>query len=528
MVRKLAFLLGVGAVFGSPAVAQEQACNDQVEVDRFRYLRQLSLDLHNRVPTAEQLDALADEDEVSDAQIDAMLEDEAFYSFVRRHHSDLLWPSTEALDIVNAAFSLLLPAQFYYDSGDPQRLFLLYNGIFQRGGLVPCNDEPAEWDEEGNLIFRDYGDGTQREGYVMVRPYWAPDTEVKVCASEASLAPFANNGQPCDSVNGMATGTCGCGPGLQNCASIPVALDVVSALQEQLLRMVEAPIREGRPYTDMLTGKTEELNGPLVHYYRHLAAMAIDPIVLTAPVTLGDFELVDYGDREWKTYPRAHDLHSGLLTSMSFLLRFQTARARANRFHDAFLCEPFIAPPGSLPSPNDACSQEPNLRERCGCNACHSRLEPSAAWWGRFAEAGTMYIDPEIYPTYLARCAECARNPGRQCDFICQRFYVSEVGHPKQAPYAGVLKALEFRGPEEVEHVETGPSGFVAEAVEDGRLQRCVSHKLFTRLFHRAPTPEEQSTLIVELGEAFAASGYDFKALVKTLITHPSYRRMQR
>ncbi len=150
---------------------------------------------------------------------------------------------------------------------------------------MPCKDEPAEWDAEGNLVFEDFPDGTRREGWVMVEPYWAPDTEVKVCALEARLNEVAANGQSCAEFGGLTSGTCGCGPNLEHCASIPVVLDTVASLQEQLLRMVEAPIDEGRSYVDMLLGTKEPVNGRLVHYYRHLAPMAIDPIVLVPPAT---------------------------------------------------------------------------------------------------------------------------------------------------------------------------------------------------------------------------------------------------
>ena len=525
MMRRLATVLAVSLGVCAAAYAQE-ACDDTVDADRHRLLRQLTLDLLGRVPTVEELDALGDQ--VTEADVDRLLDSTEFSTFVRRHHKDLLWPSTEALDIVNAAGGLLLPASFYYDGGDPERLFLLFVGIYERGGLVPCRDEPAEWDDAGNLVFEDYGDGTRREGYVMVEPSWAPETEVKVCALEARINEFANNGQPCSNFNGMATGSCGCGPNLQHCASIPVVLDTVQSLQDQLLRMVEQPIDEGKPYTEMLLGTTEPVNGRLVHYYRYLAPMAVDPIVFVPPVAVEDLPDIPYGDLEWHDVQRAHGKHSGLLTSISFLLRFQTSRARANRFHHAFLCDPFVAPADGLPSPNDECSQNPNLKERCGCDFCHTRLEPAASWWGRFAEAGTMYVDPAIYPPYNSRCAACARNGGQGCDFICQRFYVTQIGHPDLEPFAGVLKSYLFRSDEEVEHVETGPRGFVQQSLDSGALPACVAEKLFTRLYHREPSADEKRTELTRFTTAFIDSDYDFKSLVKTLVMDPAYGRMVR
>ena len=50
--------------------------------------------------------------------------------------------------------------------------------------------------------------------------------------------------------------------------------------------------------------------------------------------------------------------HAGVLTSPAYLLRFQTHRARANRFHVSFLCQPFVAPDGGLPATPGAVTLE--------------------------------------------------------------------------------------------------------------------------------------------------------------------------
>lgn len=528
MVRRLIAVCATWLVLAAPAFAQDEAaCSEAVEVDRFRYLRQLTLDLFGRVPTERELEALVEREAIDESVVDDMLASPEIATLVRRHHSDLLWPSTEALDIINAGSALLLPAQFYEFGGDPERLFLLFTGFYERGGLVPCKDEPAEWDAEGRLVFEDMPDGTRREGFVMVEPYWAPGTEVKVCALEARIEPFSEAGADCTTANGLTSGGCGCGPMLERCASFDAVVRITRSLQEQLLRMVAAPIDEGRPYTDMLLGSTELVDGPLAHYYRHLVRMGTDPIIQVAPVDVAALPDIAFTDLTWHSVERSNDLHSGILTSMSFLLRFQTGRARANRYHAAFLCDPFVAPDAPLPSADDPCSDEPNLRERCGCNYCHSRLEPAAAWWGRFADAGTMFLDPALFPTYLARCADCARDD-RPCDFICERFYVSEIGHDRQAPFAGVLKAYEWRDDNEVSRVESGPRGLVEESIADGRLAACTAEKLFTRLYKRPPTRDEQLRELPRFARAFAEGGYDWKALVRLMVTDPAYRRMVR
>ncbi|MGK0361233.1 MAG: hypothetical protein ACI9U2_003551 [Bradymonadia bacterium] len=527
LMMALCCVVGISVTGLSPAVAQE-ACDDVVEVDRDRYLRQLTLDLWGRVPSMDELRAFSDVEAISEDHVQAMLDDDAgFQQLVRRHHADLLWPSTEGIDIIGGAIALLLPARLYDQFGDGSRLFNVFVGLFTRNGVVPCLDEPAEWDADGALVFFDQPDGTRREGYVMMAPYWAPNIEVKVCAAETRLNETNAAGEACDTATGMGSGECGCGPALRHCADFSTVQTMTQMLQEQQLRMAEAPIFEGRPYTDMLLEKSEEVNGPLVHYYRYLTQMGADPFIQYPPVAADALPDIPYDDVEWQTVARTAPQHAGILTSMSYLLRFQTSRARANQFYNAFLCQPFVAPPDGLPSPNDACSQEPNLRNRCGCQFCHAQLEPSAGHWARFADAGTAWLDPEIFPTYLARCANCARR-GDNCDFICNRFYVSEIGHPDAMPYVGVLKAYQWRDEGEISKVEAGPGALVQRAINDGRIARCASTKLFERLYKRAPTAVERREQIARFAEVFEASNYDFKTLVKAMVMDPAYRRMVR
>jgi hypothetical protein len=213
---------------------------------------------------------------------------------------------------------------------------------------------------------------------------------------------------------------------------------------------------------------------------------------------------------------------------LTFLLRFQTPRARANRFYEAFFCQPFQAPEVSLPSPSDPCSDEPNLRERCGCMMCHYQLEPAAAYWARFADAGALHLNESIFPAFSQKCADCANNPAVPCDFICERFYVTHIGHPKEEPWIGTLKALQWRDEDELARASGGPGQLVAEAVEDGRLPICVMSQLFERFVGRPMSSEEKKTLEPHLLQVFGAAGYDFKALVKAIVTTDAYRRLAR
>ncbi|MEZ4464964.1 MAG: hypothetical protein R3F43_10810 [bacterium] len=152
------------------------------------------------------------------------------------------------------AVALFLPASFYEGTGDGQRLFHIFVGFYERGGLVPCKDEPAEWDADGELVFEDFPDGTRREGWVWVEPYWAPGTQVKVCALEARTNELSAGGRRGHG-RWHVLGYLRLRPGPEHCAASEV-VEMVGALQEQLLRMAEAPILAGRPYPDMLLATT--------------------------------------------------------------------------------------------------------------------------------------------------------------------------------------------------------------------------------------------------------------------------------
>ncbi|HIA02379.1 MAG TPA: hypothetical protein EYN06_04660 [Myxococcales bacterium] len=504
------------------------SCEDIVEVDRFRHLRQLSLDFFERVPTVDELNQLHSRSSVSDEQISTMVNSEEFSHFIRRYHKELLWPQVNIEDFVGPGISLLLPASFFTGVANEERLFIVFVGIYERGGIVPCLNEPAEFDQDGQPILKLQPDGTLREGYVMVKPYWAPGTEIKVCALEARLKAVANNGESCDSAGGMTTGTCGCGIGLRHCMGIVAAQTVQYSLQEQLLRMVEGPIAEGRSYFDILTEAVEQLNGPLVHFYRFQVQMAVDPIIQFPPVPVYKLPTdISYTDQSWKAYPRSKE-HSGVLTSLSYLLRFQTPRARANRFYDAFFCSPFQAPDVALPSPSDACSQEPDLRLRCGCSMCHAQLEPAAAYWARFSDAGSMYLDPAYFPVFSQKCADCANNPMVPCDFICDRFYLTQIGHPDEASWIGTLRSFEFRDENEIAKATGGPALLVEESIQDGRLPKCTVNKLFERLIRRPMKPDELKNLRPQLIAQFEESGFDFRALVRAIVMTEAYRRLVR
>jgi hypothetical protein len=214
-----------------------------------------------------------------------------------------------------------------------------------------------------------------------------------------------------------------------------------------------------------------------------------------------------------------------VLTSPAFLLRFQTNRARASRFYDAFMCQPFQAPAGALPSPDDPCSQDPDLQTRCGCKYCHSLLEPAAAHWGRWRQAGAGYLDPGSYPRSRADCTACART-GQACSTDCRRNYVTRIFDPVEEPYLGLLNAYYFRSLEHEVVIDQGPALLAATAVVDNRLPACVARRVAQWLLGRA-LYDEEAELADALTKAFIRSGYSYRELVKAVVSSAEYRRVR-
>lgn len=120
------------------------------------------------------------------------------------------------------------------------------------------------------------------------------------------------------------------------------------------------------------------------------------------------------------------------------------------------------------------------------------------------------------------------RGQARRLQLHLRGFYLTRAGHPDEAPYVGTLKSLMWRDAEELALVDAGPSALVAEGLQSGALGRCAAQKMFERLYGHPVRSEADDALVGDVAEAFEASGYDFRVLVKTWVQSPSYRRMVR
>lgn len=527
----------------APTLAQDAAvCAPVDAIDRFRLLRQLSLDLLGRIPTEAEYAAVREADDVDDAIVDAMLTSDEFYARMRGYHRALLWGSLAgSANIVNARHRLSLArvgsTNTYYSPAAA--------GLYRRESNVSCLDiRHTRFDAAGRVLpmVTGYHGGTalgappprgetlcadgvgcDLDGWVMVRPYWAPDTQVRVCAYDAQAIATGTTGVACgpEVINQRG---CGCGPNLRYCLTAGASGtegEVRDALVEEPLRIFEAAIREGADYFDALRTRTTYVDGRVAHYYRNSG------VGISFDEAIGDVPNLAYTDRNWRAVERGAP-HSGVLTSMLYLMRFASHRSRADRYYNAFMCQPFESPSEGLPAATDPCSSDPNLSTRCGCATCHERLDPAAAHWGRWRFAGTNgFMSRAELPLVDPTCATATTTAAqRRCDL----YYVTErnaADATELREWGNHLQVAAWRTDEEIAVIDQGPRALLEREGTEDALTRCAARTMAQNLLGRDITAEEATTWLPELASSFDESGHDFRALVRTVVQDARYRSIR-
>jgi hypothetical protein len=288
------------------------------------------------------------------------------------------------------------------------------------------------------------------------------------------------------------------------------------SMREQLALMVDAVTTAGKPYTDLLTSTQAPENGKLAFWRKNLAPNVSINTTYNAPAPGEQISTKTWTDDTWTTVDRK-GLHAGVLTTPSYLLRFQTDRGRANRFRIDFMCEHFVPP--EQPSTQGCDPADPDLTKRCVCSYCHSKLEPMASHFGLFAEAGTtMMTDPKTFPPFDDYCKN-------KTSGFCGRFYVAS------GPRAGYLKPLEFADahPEFEQNANAGPRALAQEMIDNGVFAQCTVKRTFAYLVKRDIRAQGATTdelaLLDELSKSFIDSSYSFPELVHQIVSLPQYRR---
>jgi hypothetical protein len=442
------------------------------------------------------------------------------------------------------------------------------------------------------------GGTAQWVGYRNVTPYWSFDGgSVKVCAYEAQQAPVAwrvrlsdggtvylmqpdaggYTGVVADACQGAGPNNtwCGCGANLQWCWGGTTMTDVVNDMTEQLLRVTDQVTVAGKPYSDILTGNESYVSGRLAYWKQILDAdnsgvynstlTLSDPGEYFVPVgqldgrNPGELPATSYTDTTWYAVTRPAG-HAGVVTLPAYLLRFQTNRSRANRFRSAFLCNYFI-PPNQLTDAPPQCDEgTSDLMRKCNCRLCHATLEPLAAHWGRFGEAGESQLGPDAgFPTNDPTCKPNAKTGVPTTNGRCTRYYITDHSFDVLADggspdglnhdYTGLLRPYVYSdihlGPDPItgqivqviqNHIEAGPQLLRTEYIDDAshEFAHCAVKSLFSYLMQRDMRVDgadnDEAALLEQLASDFVgdeSDPYDFNKLVFELLSLPQYRRIR-
>lgn len=511
-----------------PGVVQgdDPTCRPEApRLSRDEYLRALSLDLRGVIPSMEEYESVASMDEVPASIVDAWIASPEHAERVVRHHRALLWPN-----VSNVRFVDFRRRVGTTGTGDATRWFRSSQTttVAIRGANVPCDDVPATFDADGNVRFRTEvqpdGRTARIEGWVEVEPYWAPGTTIHVCAFDAQTRALSAGGRACNTRDGSADPDCGCGDNLRWCGVDALQNQLVSAFAEDVERRIAASIRADEPYTAIFTSRRAYVNGPIVFYYRNLTRVYDSVPLEPLPIDVANLPELDYGDADTWVEIELPEAHAGILTSPLYLLRFQTNRARANRFYDAFLCQPFQPPTGGLPVADEVETRQADLQLRAGCRYCHAILEPAASHWGRWTTQGAGFLAPDSFPVFAPECAECARGE-ETCSAMCSS-YVTRALSPAEEPFLGMLRAYEFLRPEHEVNVEEGPLALVRDGLADGRFTECAVRTTTSWLLGR-PLESEEEAWSRELASTFVGSELRFSDMERAIVTHETYRRVR-
>jgi hypothetical protein len=89
-----------------------------------------------------------------------------------------------------------------------------------------------------------------------------------------------------------------------------------------------------------------------------------------------------------------------------------------------------------------------------------------------------------------------------------------------------MLQAYEFRRQDHFGNVESGPRALAMSVVVDGRLPDCTSRTAASWLLGRSILPEEEPW-IDKLSDQFIESDFNYRALIKAIVSSPVYRSVQ-
>ncbi len=541
-----ALLVGAALLGVRHAGASAEECPLHRELPVERQLRRLSIDLRGVVPSYEEYAAVEGKASIPDSIVDAYVASDEFRQQMRRHHEAMLWtnPIVSLGDFIFSLTSTKFPDSTVVYRMGPQSASKLYRGGDGTHGCQNKDQATLGYDPSGlpntEPVGTDAVGPYVAEGWIEVHPYWETDPvkTIKVCAfdAQANQNYTLPDGDPnagvhsCDDTFAIGKAkSCGCGPNLDYCINTAVDLSVKASLREQVMRLVDDLSDGSHPYSELLTTKRSWVNGPIAHYFRYLAPRKQITSTVNAHVAAdGPIPELGYMDASTWVEVERQAPHAGVLTLPAFLLRFQTYRGRANRYRIAFEGQYF-----QPPSPKDTgCEKDTDdLTRHCVCRNCHMTLEPMAAYFGQFTEAGSLALT-DMDPSYASRAA-CLKSAPFQSSAWCDRFYslVPDAVDPDITSFR--LKPLRYADvdhPLIQPHHDGGPLALAEDDIQSGLFHEVATRQMFAFLMKREADLDTTSPTYE--GNEIAAIAAEFKAhdslplMVASLVKLPTYRRM--
>lgn len=158
-------------------------------------------------------------------------------------------------------------------------------------------------------------------------------------------------------------------------------------------------VAEDKPYSEIVTTQKTIMTGTYGYFMSKRIGQELWPSFVNGSYAEKEHPVFSSSDpQDSKHYwVDRGPYNAGVLTTIGFQISTNGNRAKANRAFQAFTCQTFKVPDGV---PIDDTDDNPDLTKRRYCSSCHIALEPMAAFFNRWPEAGVnnfMYnTDPKI------------------------------------------------------------------------------------------------------------------------------------
>ncbi len=535
-----------------------------------RLLRRASIALLGVPPTAGDMAALLDAGDTAgqfayvDAFVDEAMDDPRFYE--------------TSFELARTWLDVRLVAR---DADAPEY------GPKQQRVLTTCDGDTAH---AGSLYYYrdDAGACDVDSPAVQLEPWWAPGTMVTLVGSAANTTDEgvgAANGNPIDiTCDFRPEGTCGCGPNASGCWFDPGTYPGWAAfmpgnpdgqrrlLAEEPARLFAHLVWHDRPATDLIlssysVGPTEVqvayvmqgIEGGALElaaddaWWRpsRYANAPVDPLHEPGDArawrefTVAERNPFFLADRDYTFDPRQDPGPSsgipsaGMLTSIGFLAAYPRERLRASRALEALACEQLLPPSSDVefnPYVDDPGREGP-------CQHCHTRIDPAAIHFKRFAKAGAafegwgaVYYMPgvgerwQFDPIWREGNWPYTGEPFAQWNKWYRPGSMMTPATEAEAAANPNALFLDFLPADqtllgEVSDGTVGPLGFAKMIVAAGAFDRCVVRRLHQRVLGRDIDPAIESGYLDTLTDSFVEGGRIVRPFIKELTLGDSFRR---